>query len=86
MVRSWGGTRSCALPRRYTSETKPCNAVKSRGKKSIFAKVRRVLRDDGYLFMGGTETTLFLDDTMDRVTIGKSAVYRPQGHLTTVRK
>jgi chemotaxis protein methyltransferase CheR len=34
------------------------------------------MRPDGYLFMGGAETTLNLDDAYQRVPIGKTICYR----------
>ncbi|MCU0534518.1 MAG: protein-glutamate O-methyltransferase CheR [Hydrococcus sp. Prado102] len=45
-------------------------------KKTILAKVRRVLKPDGYLFLGGGETTLNLDDAFKRVHIEKSVCHR----------
>ncbi|MDQ1536057.1 MAG: chemotaxis protein methyltransferase CheR [Actinomycetota bacterium] len=45
-------------------------------KRRILARVRRVMRADGYLVLGGAETTLNLDDTFERVQIGRAPVYR----------
>jgi chemotaxis protein methyltransferase CheR len=45
-------------------------------KKQILAKLRRVLRPDGYLFLGGAETTLNLDDAFDRVQVDRACCYR----------
>jgi chemotaxis protein methyltransferase CheR len=45
-------------------------------KKAILAKVRRVLRPGGYLFLGGAETTFNLDETFDRVVVNKTTCYR----------
>jgi chemotaxis protein methyltransferase CheR len=45
-------------------------------KKSILAKVRGILRPDGYMFLGGAETTMNLDTTFERVLLGKVACYR----------
>ena len=45
-------------------------------KKQILAKVRQVLRPQGYLFLGGAETTLYLDDAFERVQIGRTSCYR----------
>jgi chemotaxis protein methyltransferase CheR len=45
-------------------------------KKQILGKARRVLKDDGYLFLGGAETTLNLDDAFERVQLDKGSVYR----------
>lgn len=45
-------------------------------KRQILARVRRVLRPDGYLVLGGAETTLNLDDSFERAQIGQAPVYR----------
>jgi len=45
-------------------------------KKQIFARIRRCLRDDSYMFMGGAETTLNLDDNFERVQFETTAFYR----------
>ncbi len=45
----------------------------------ILARIRKVLRPDGYLFLGGAETTLGLDDGFDRVAFGKATAYRLKG-------
>lgn len=45
-------------------------------KKAILAKVRGVLRPDGYMFLGGAETTMNLDISFERVLLGKVACYR----------
>ncbi len=46
-------------------------------KKQILHKVRRLLRPDGYLFLGTAETTLNLDDSFDRKQYEKAWCYRP---------
>ena len=48
-------------------------------KRQILARIRRVLRPDGYLVLGGAETTLNLDDAFERVQIGRAPVYRLRG-------
>ena len=48
-------------------------------RKRILAQVRRMLRSDGYLFLGGAETTLNLDTNFERVQFGKYACYRLKG-------
>ena len=48
-------------------------------KSQVLQRVRRVLRPDGYLFLGGAETTLGLDDGFDRVSAGTCTVYRHRG-------
>jgi len=45
-------------------------------KRQVLAQVRRVLRPDGYLFLGGAETTLHLDDEFQRSPLGSTSVYR----------
>jgi chemotaxis protein methyltransferase CheR len=45
-------------------------------KKAILSKVRRVLRSDGYLFLGAAETTLNLDDSFERMQFDKAGCYR----------
>jgi chemotaxis protein methyltransferase CheR len=45
-------------------------------KKSILAKIRQVMRPDAYLFLGGAETTMNLDDVFERVQLEKTGCYR----------
>lgn len=45
-------------------------------KKAIFAKIRRLLRPGGYLFLGGAETTFGVDESLQRVVVDKSNCYR----------
>jgi chemotaxis protein methyltransferase CheR len=45
-------------------------------KKTILQKIRRVLRPDGFLFLGGAETTMNLDDAYERVNYERSGCYR----------
>ncbi len=45
-------------------------------KKTILAKIRNVLKPDGYLFLGSSETTLNLDSTFEPVSTGKSICYQ----------
>lgn len=54
-------------------------------KKAILAKIRRQLQTDGYLLMGGAETTLNLDDRFERVQYETTAYYRLQrkNHVDT---
>lgn len=47
-------------------------------KKTILAKVRQLLSPDGYLFLGGGETTINLDDSFKRVQFNKSVCYKLQ--------
>ena len=45
-------------------------------KKEILAKVRRVMRPDGYFFLGGAETTLNLDENFTRQQFNRAGCYR----------
>ena len=45
-------------------------------KKSILANVRRIMRPDGTLFLGGSENALAVDDSFKRLEIEQSSVYR----------
>jgi chemotaxis protein methyltransferase CheR len=46
-------------------------------KKAILRRVRQVLSPQGFLFLGGAETTLGIDDSWDRTTVGRFTLYRP---------
>jgi chemotaxis protein methyltransferase CheR len=48
-------------------------------KKSILGRLARVLRPDGYLLLGGAETTLNLDDSFRRVESLKGGFYQLVG-------
>ncbi len=48
-------------------------------KKTIFAKIRRLLRPGGYLLLGGAESTMNIDDDFERVVLGKTSFYRLKG-------
>ena len=45
-------------------------------KRAMLARARAVLGPDGYLLLGGAETTLNLDERFARVPVGKSTVYQ----------
>ena len=45
-------------------------------KRVILGKIRAMLRPGGYLFLGGAETTLNLDDAFERVAFEKTTCYR----------
>jgi chemotaxis protein methyltransferase CheR len=47
-------------------------------KRDILGKVRRVLRGDGVLFLGGAETTLQIDENWERLQDGKAVFYKPK--------
>jgi chemotaxis protein methyltransferase CheR len=45
-------------------------------KKEILAKVRRVLKPDGYLFLGAAETTFSIDNSFERVQFERATCYQ----------
>jgi chemotaxis protein methyltransferase CheR len=45
-------------------------------KKAILGKCRRILRQDGFLYLGGAETTMNIDDRFERVAFDKGGCYR----------
>ncbi|MBT6900927.1 MAG: protein-glutamate O-methyltransferase CheR [Nitrospina sp.] len=45
-------------------------------KKNILGRIRKILRPDGYLFLGAAETTLNLDDNFERMPFKQSGCYR----------
>jgi len=45
-------------------------------KKKILGKVRQLLKPDGFLFLGGAETTFNLDDSFERVQFDRTICYR----------
>jgi chemotaxis protein methyltransferase CheR len=45
-------------------------------KKVILDKLKNSLRPDGYLFLGGAETTMNLDTSFSRVQLGKAVCYQ----------
>jgi chemotaxis protein methyltransferase CheR len=48
-------------------------------KKDILGRVRRIMKPDGFLFLGCAETTMSLDDSFERVQVDKSGCYRMRG-------
>jgi len=46
-------------------------------KQAILRRVRELMRPDGWLFLGAAETTLGVDDSWERVVVGRSSAYRP---------
>ena len=44
-------------------------------KKKILSKVRQLLKPDGFLFLGGAETTFNLDDAFERVQFDRTICY-----------
>ncbi len=51
-------------------------------KQKILAGVRRVMRPDGYLFLGGSETTMNIDPQFARQEVGRSVCYRQAAAAT----
>ena len=45
-------------------------------KKSVLGNVARLLRPDGWLFLGAAETTIGIDDNYERVAAGRTSAYR----------
>lgn len=45
-------------------------------KKSIFRRIRRLLAPDGYLLLGGAETTTVLDDSFEPVSLEGATCFR----------
>jgi chemotaxis protein methyltransferase CheR len=45
-------------------------------KKRILTRVRQLLKPDGFLFLGGAETTFNLDDAFERVQFDRTICYR----------
>ena len=45
-------------------------------RRQILRRVRQVLRPDGYLVLGGAETTYSLDEGFARVQVGRSVFYQ----------
>jgi chemotaxis protein methyltransferase CheR len=52
-------------------------------RQAVLARIRRVLRADGYLVLGAAETTYHLDESFERVNLGHSSWFRlrPQAQL-----
>lgn len=48
-------------------------------KKAIMGRVRKLLKPDGYFFLGGAETTINVDDAFKRTQIEKAAYYTVGG-------
>lgn len=46
-------------------------------KKEVLLRVRRALKPDGFLMLGGAETTLNIDDSFQRFQAGRACWYQP---------
>ncbi|MEP6462397.1 MAG: CheR family methyltransferase [Frankiaceae bacterium] len=55
-----------------------------RTKQAVLAQLRRVLRPDGYLVLGGAETTLNVDDAFVRVPLHNATMYQVRGGQAAV--
>jgi chemotaxis protein methyltransferase CheR len=47
-------------------------------KRDLLRRVRSTLRPDGVLLLGSAETTLHLDETFERLSLGPTTAYRPR--------
>ena len=45
-------------------------------KTRVLQQIRKLIRPDGYLFLGGAESTLTLDDAWERVVLDRATAYR----------
>lgn len=45
-------------------------------KKTVLRNVARLLRPDGWMFLGAAETTIGIDDSYERVAAGRTSAYR----------
>lgn len=52
-------------------------------KREILNRVSKTMRKDGFLFLGGAETTMNLDVGFQRIQAGKSVCYTPSNPLTS---
>ena len=58
-------------------------------KRRILAKVHDLLPPDGYLFLGGSETTLNLEDRLEQVQLERTRCFPPPAlsrHGPVIRK
>jgi chemotaxis protein methyltransferase CheR len=53
-------------------------------KKKILGRIRALMQPDGYLFLGGAETTLNIDDNYERMQADKSGCYRIRSKVAAV--
>jgi chemotaxis protein methyltransferase CheR len=52
-------------------------------KKTVLRNVARLLRPDGWLFLGAAETTIGIDDNYERVAAGRTSAYRVRSAVPT---
>jgi chemotaxis protein methyltransferase CheR len=55
----------------------------SETKKQVLKRVRSVMKPDGYLFLGGAETTLNVDEAFEPVQFDRATCYRLRGGEVT---
>jgi chemotaxis protein methyltransferase CheR len=55
---------------------------KTATKAAVLAEMSRVLRPGGFLFLGAAETTIGIDDSFERVQVGRTACYQLTGRGT----
>jgi chemotaxis protein methyltransferase CheR len=55
-------------------------------KTDVLARVRETMAPDGYLFLGGAETTLGLDEGFERVPVGRATAYRPKVEQASITR
>jgi chemotaxis protein methyltransferase CheR len=47
-------------------------------KRAVLRRIRRLLRPDGWLFLGSAETTIGIDGDFERIVAQRTSVYRPR--------
>ncbi|MFA5564969.1 MAG: protein-glutamate O-methyltransferase CheR [Acidimicrobiia bacterium] len=50
-------------------------------KQKILSRVKKIMRPDGYLFLGNAETTLNIDDSFVRVNPTRAGIYQLRSHV-----
>jgi chemotaxis protein methyltransferase CheR len=53
-------------------------------KKTVLRNVARLLRPDGWMFLGAAETTIGIDDNYERVAAGRTSAYRIRSAVPAV--
>ena len=55
-------------------------------KRTVLRNVARLLRPDGWLFLGAAETTIGIDDNYERVAAGRTSAYRLRSAVPTAAR